>query len=60
MGRDKIVLELADGSKLWINRLMILKMRKAADGRYFIYLVNGEFYEINNQQARMVEDVLEN
>ena len=59
MGRDKVTIKLQDGSIVWLNRALVVKMRKAPDGRYFVYMINGECYEIDNKQARLVEDVLE-
>lgn len=55
----KLVLGLPDGSKVWINIPQMLKMEKTPDGKYFIYLVNGEKYLIDHKTASMVENYFE-
>ena len=55
----KLVLELPDGRKVWINIPQMLKMEKTPDGRYLLYLVNGEVFQIDYQTARMVENYFE-
>ena len=55
----KFVINLPDGSKVWINLPQILKMIKTPDGQYFIYLVNGEKYLIDKGAARDVENYFE-
>ena len=55
----KLVLDLPTGGKVWINVPQILKMEKTADGHYFLYLVNGEMYEISHRNASMVENYFE-
>ena len=37
----------------------MLKMEKTPDGHYFLYLVNGDMYEIDHKTARMVENYFE-
>ena len=55
----KLVLEMPDGGKVWINVPQMLKMEKTADDHYFLYLVNGDMYEISHKIARMVENYFE-
>ena len=55
----KLVLDLPNGEKVWINLMQMLKMKKTPDDRYFLYLVNGEVYEINHRTARQVENYFE-
>ncbi|MBE6737784.1 MAG: hypothetical protein IKB72_02890 [Ruminococcus sp.] len=55
----KLVIDLVNGSKVWINIPQMLKMEKTPDGHYFIYLVNGEMYEIDHRTASMVENYFE-
>lgn len=55
----KLVIDLMDGSKVWINLPQILKMEKKPDGRYFIFLVNGEIYPIDHKTASFVENYFE-
>ena len=55
----KLVLQLHDGSKIWVNLPQILKMEQKSDGQYFLYLINGEVYEIDHKTARMVENYFE-
>ena len=55
----KLVLSLQDGSKVWINIPQMLKMVKTPTGEYYLYLVNGESYQIDHGTARMVENYFE-
>ena len=55
----KLVIELPDKGKVWINLPQILKMEKTPDGHYFLYLVNGEMFELDHSTARMVENYFE-
>lgn len=55
----KLVLGMPDGGKVWINIPQLLKMEKTADGHYFLYLVNGDMYEIDHKTASMVENYFE-
>lgn len=56
----KLILALANDSRLWINPAQILKMERTVEGRYFIYLTNGEIYEIDRRAAGAVENYFEN
>ncbi len=55
----KLVLDTPNGGKVWINIPQMLKMEKTPDGRYFLYLINGEVYEINHKTASLVENYFE-
>ena len=55
----KLVLDTPDGGKVWINIPQMLKMEKKPDGRYYLYLVNGDMYEISHKTASMVENYFE-
>ena len=55
----KLVLNQEDGSKVWINIPQMLKMVKTTDGKYYIYLVDGEKYLIDHSTARMIENYFE-
>lgn len=59
MRNFKLVLDMPDGGKVWINIPQMLKMEKTADGHYFLYLVNGDMYEISHKIASMVENYFE-
>ena len=59
MRRFKVGLGVPDGGKVWINIPQMLKMEKTADGHYFLYLVNGDMYEIDHKTASMVENYFE-
>ena len=59
MRNFKLVLDLPDGGKVWINIPQMLKMEKTADGHYFLYLVNGDMYAIDHRTASMVENYFE-
>lgn len=55
----KLVLSLHDGTKVWINIPQMLKMEKTPDNHYFLYLVNGDMFEIDHKTASMVENYFE-
>ena len=55
----RIVIEFSNGHRIWVNPQHIVKMEKTVDGRYFIYLSNGEYYEISLHSARIFENYLE-
>lgn len=55
----KFTIDFADGRRIWINLMQMLKMEKLPDSRYFIYLINGEKYEIDKKTARDVENYFE-
>ena len=51
----KLVLQMDDGTKVWINVNCIMKMTKTREGYYYIYLINGEKYLIDHRTASAVE-----
>ncbi len=55
----KFVIDLPNGGKVWLNLPQIIKMEKTPEGQYFVYLVNGEKYELNHSAARKVENYFE-
>ncbi len=55
----KLVLSMSDGTKVWINLEQMLKMTKTPDGNYYLYMVNGEKYQIDHSTARVIENCLE-
>lgn len=55
----KLVLPMPDGSKVWINIPQMLKMEKTPDGKYFLYLVNGEMVQLDHKNAKLVENYFE-
>ena len=55
----KLVLSMSDGTKVWINLEQMLKMTKTPDGNYYLYMVNGEKYQIDHSMARVIENCLE-
>ena len=55
----KLVLESSDGTKIWINLAHMLKMEQEPDGKYYLYLINGERYLISHSTARFVENYFE-
>ena len=59
MSDVRVTLELADGRTIWLNPRLMLKMEKTPDGRFFVYMVNGETYEIGRKEAGRVEDFFE-
>ncbi len=59
MAEAKLELELKDGSRVWINLSQSIKMIKTPEGRYILYLINGETYEIDRRAASRVESYYE-
>lgn len=55
----KLVLEKADGTKVWINLMHMVKMEKDPNGNYFLFLVNGDVFPISRSTARFVENYFE-
>lgn len=55
----KVVVDLPNGKRVWINTAHLVKMEKTPDDRYFVYLINGEVYEINRGDAAKVENCFE-
>lgn len=55
----KLRLELANGTKVWLNVAQAVKMQRMPDGRYYLYMVNGEIFEIDRSMAREVENSFE-
>lgn len=56
----KLILTMANETRLWINPAQIVKMERTPEGRFFIYLINGEIYEIDRRLASAVENYFEN
>lgn len=59
MKSAKLILNKPDGTKIWVNMLLVVKMEKLSDGKYFLFLLNGEVFEISQDSARTVERFLE-
>lgn len=59
MKSAKLILNKPDGTKVWVNMLHAVKMEKLYDGKYFLFLLNGEVFEISQDAARTVERFLE-
>ena len=55
----RIVLTKKDGNKVWINPMHVTKMEKTPDDRYFIFVTNGEVYQIDGKTARNLENSFE-
>ena len=53
-----LVLNLQDGSRVWINLSQIVKMVKR-NGEYYLYLSNGDSYQIDHGTASWVENYFE-
>ena len=52
----KFIVEYDTGEKVWLNLDHAIKLVKTADNRYFLYLINGETYEIDHRTASKVEN----
>ena len=55
----KLILAMNNDTRLWINPAQIIKMERSPDGRFFIYLTNGEVYEVDRRMAGAVENYFE-
>ena len=56
---NKIVISLSNGERVWLNLMQMVKMVKTPEGRFLLFMTNGEMYEIDFQTARIVENCLE-
>ena len=59
MADARIMLDTVNGGKLWINAYQVVKMELTADGRYFVYTITGEVFEVDKREARRFEEFLE-
>ena len=59
MSACKLVIEVPGGKKIWLNIMQMIKMERYPDGRFFVYMINGEIFEIDHKSARIVENCLE-
>ena len=59
MKKCKFVLELKDGTRVWLNMYQMVKMIKTRDDQYFLYMSNGEVFPITYREAKKVEELLE-
>ena len=55
----KIILSLANDSRLWLNPNQIVKMERTPDGRFFVFMTNGEVFEIDRRDAGAIENYFE-
>lgn len=56
----KIILSLANDSRLWLNPNQIVKMERTPEGRYFVFMTNGEVFEIDRRTAGAIENHFQN
>lgn len=59
MADSRIMIDTHNGGRIWLNPQQILKMEKTPDGRYFVYMPNGEIFEIGSRAASNLEDYFE-
>lgn len=52
----KVILNMPDGKKVWINILHVIKMEITPDGHYFLFLANGETYHIDKDIYEDIKD----
>ena len=55
----KSILSLANDSRLWLNPNQIVKMERTPDGRFFVFMTNGEVFEIDRRTAGAIENYFE-
>lgn len=55
----KIILSLANDSRLWLNPNQIVKMERTPEGRFFVFMTNGEVFEIDRRTAGAIENYFE-
>ena len=56
----KIILSLANDSRLWLNPNQIVKMERTPEGRFFVFMTNGEVFEIDRRTAGAIENHFQN
>ena len=59
MEKCKLILELEDGTRVWLNMFQMVKMVKTPDGKYFLHMSNSEVFAISYKDAKRVEGLLE-
>lgn len=59
MSDFKLVLNLPNGNRAWINLAQAVKMERTPDGRFFLYMINGEVFQISGRDASTVENYFE-
>ncbi|MBQ4565905.1 MAG: flagellar FlbD family protein [Oscillospiraceae bacterium] len=55
----KIILTMANESRLWLNPGQIVKMECTPEGRYYVFMTNGEVFEVNRRAAGAIENYFE-
>ena len=56
----KIILSMENDSRLWLNPNQIVKMERTPEGRYFVFMTNGEVFEIDRRTAGAIENHFQN
>ena len=48
-----------NGVKVWLNLETIIKLEETPDKHYYIFLVNGEWFEIGSREADKIKEWFE-
>ena len=59
MIKCSIKIKRLDGTVIWLNIYNMVKMIKDQQERYFIYMLNGEVFQIDKSNARKIENMME-
>ena len=59
MQKCKLILDLADGTRVFLNMFQMVKMVKTRDEKYFLYMSNGDVFPISYHEAKKVDRLLE-
>lgn len=55
----KVILSMANDTRLWLNPNQIVKMERTPEGRFFVFMTNGEVFEIDRRAAGAIENFFE-
>ena len=52
----KLILSLANDSRIWLNPGQIVKMERTPEGRFYVFMSNGEVFEVDRRAAGAIEN----
>ena len=55
----KLILSLANDSRIWLNPGQIVKMERTPEGRFYVYKSKGEVLEVDRRAAGAIENYFE-
>ena len=52
----KLILSLANDARIWLNPGQIVKMERTPEGRFYVFMSNGEVFEVDRRAAGAIEN----